>query len=355
MVRIISALTALLLSTAVFGQAGDPAPAASRAEVQQEGNVLQIRPDAPERYTVVRGDTLWHIAGRYLNTPWRWPELWRMNQEQIRNPHLIYPGDVLVLDRATGTLSVERLAEDRLQPRIYEESLRQAIPSIPMSEVEPFLSQPLIVDLGDLSGTPRIVGVQNGRVMLGTGDDAFVTGLREAHQAWQVYRPGKLLVDPESGADLGYEAIYLGDAELRRSGEPALVTIRNSKLEIGRGDRLVRQERLLLTNFVPHRPADGFRAQVLSVYGKGTMAGQYQIITLNRGRSDGIEPGHVLALLRPGRTVTMRDEQMAAESVALPEDRYGLAMVFRAFDRVAYALIMHTDSPTVVGDLLRTP
>lgn len=355
MVRIISALTVLLLSTAALAQTAAPAGAANGAPVQQQGNVLQIRPDAPERYTVVRGDTLWHISGRYLTTPWRWPELWRMNQEQIRNPHLIYPGDVLVLDRASGTLSVERLAEDRLQPKVYEESLRQAIPSIPMSEIEPFLSQPLVANPGDLDGAPRIVGVQNGRVILGTGDDAFATGLRETHRAWQVYRTGKPLIDPDNGAALGHEAIYLGDAELRKPGEPALVTIRNAKFEIGRGDRLVRQERVLLTNFVPHRPADGFRARVLSVYGKGTMAGQYQIITLNRGRSDGMEPGHVLALLRPGKTVTLRDDTMAREDVVLPEDRYGLAMVFRTFDRVSYALIMHTDSPTVVGDLLRTP
>ena len=357
MVRIISALTALLLSASVFGQAAGTAPTADTPDVRQQGNVLQIRPDAPDRYTVVRGDTLWHISGRYLSTPWRWPELWRMNKDQIRNPHLIYPGDVLVLDRATGTLSIDRqaLEEGRLQPRIYEESLRQAIPSIPMSEVEPFLSLPLVANPADLTGSPRIVGVQNSRVILGTGDDAFVTGMTENHQTWQVYRPGKPLIDPDTGENLGHEAIYLGDAELRKPGEPALVTIRSAKLEIGRGDRLVRRERVLLTNFVPHRPAEGLRASVLSIYGKGSMAGQYQIVTLNRGRADGMEPGHVLAMLRPGKTVTMRNDNMAPEQVTLPEDRYGLAMVFRTFDRVSYALIMHSDSPAVVGDLLRTP
>jgi len=358
MVRIISALTAFLVSGAVLAQNGAPAQYGSTAAApatQTTGNVLEIRPDAPDRYVVVKGDTLWHISSRYLQTPWRWPELWRMNKDQIRNPHLIYPGDTLVLDRASGTLALERRETTKLQPQVYEEALRKAIPSIPVDIIEPFLSQPLVAAPGHLDGTPRIVGVQEGRVMLGAGDEAFASGIQGDNKLWQIYRPGKAMVDPDSGEVLGHEAIYLGEANLEKAGQPALLKISAAKQEIGRGDRLVQSEVSLLTNYVPHRPDGNPVAKVMSLYGRGQLAGQHSIITINRGKRDGIEAGHVLALQRAGRTVELRTDTHAKETVQLPEDRYGLIFVFRTFDRVSYALVMHADRPVQIGDVGRAP
>ena len=362
MVRIISALTAILVSGAVFGQNGAPARDGSEAsaigtsgQMQTKGNVLEIRPDAPDRYVVVKGDTLWHIAGRYLTTPWRWPELWRMNKDQIRNPHLIYPGDALLLDRASGTLSLERRDTDRLQPKVYEESLRKAIPSIPVNVIEPFLSQPLVVTPGQLDGAPRIVGVQEGRVMLGAGDEAYATGVRTDNRLWQIYRPGKAMVDPDNGEVLGNEAIYLGDATLERAGEPALLKITSAKQEIGRGDRLVQTEISLLTNYMPRRPEGNPVAKVMSIYGMSSLAGQYSIVTINKGKRDGMETGHVLALHRAGKAVELRSETHVKETVQLPEDRYGLVFLFRVYDRVSYALVMNSSLPVQIGDVGRAP
>jgi len=362
---IITALCGALLALSP-GFASAPA-SATETMVQTHGDVLQLAPDAPDRYVVVKGDTLWGISSRYLLSPWNWPELWGMNLEEVRNPHLIYPGDVLVLDRQAKRLYIERggkrvdtggtsTTETRLSPQIHVVDNSGAIPSIPADALQPFLTTPLIVEANELAGAPRVIGAQENRVVLGSGDRVFVSGLPGTDQFdWHFYRPGDPLLDPDTGAVLGNEAIYLGDGTLERPGEPALLMIKRAKLEIGQGDRLITAKRALVTNYLPRRPPTEFVGKVASIHGKGTVGGQYSVITLNRGRQNGLEIGHVVALERAGRVVGVRSEDRGFEQVALPSDRYALAFVFRTFDRIAYALVLHATVQISIGDVARAP
>ncbi|HEY5763834.1 MAG TPA: LysM domain-containing protein [Rhodocyclaceae bacterium] len=363
--RIIAALSgALLALTPGFASAQS---AAAETVVETRGNVLQLAPDAPDRYVVVKGDTLWGISSRYLLSPWNWPELWGMNLEEVRNPHLIYPGDVLVLDRQAKRLYLERngklvdtgrepSTDARLSPQVHVVDNRGAIPSIPADALQPFLTTPLIVEANELAGAPRVIGAQENRVVLGSGDRVFVGGLPGTDQLeWHFYRPGDPLRDPDTGEVLGHEAIYLGDGTLERTGDPALLLIKRAKLEIGQGDRLITAKRALVTNYLPRRPPSGFSGKVAAIHGKGTIGGQYSVITLNRGRQSGLEIGHVVALERAGRIVGVRSEDRGFEQVELPSDRYALAFVFRTFDRIAYALVLHATVQISIGDVARAP
>jgi hypothetical protein len=365
--RIIAALGAALLSLTPALVAAQEQAAGSPV-TETRGDVLQLAPDAPDRYVVVKGDTLWGISSRYLLSPWNWPELWGMNLDEVKNPHLIYPGDILVLDRQARRLYLERggqrvdtraaagSSEGRLSPQVYVLDNRGAIPSIPADAIQPFLTTPLVVEANELAGAPRVIGAQENRVVLGSGDRVFVSGLSASDQAdWHFYRPGDPLRDPDSGEALGNEAIYLGDGTLERAGDPALLKIRRAKLEIGQGDRLITAKRSLLTNYVPRRAPAGFSGKVASIHGKGTVGGQYSVITLNRGRQSGLEVGHVVALERAGRVVGVRSEDRGFEQVALPSDRYALGFVFRTFDRIAYAIVLHAAVQVGVGDVAVAP
>jgi LysM domain len=341
---------------------------------------LTVKPDAPERYVVVPGDTLWSISQRYTDSPWRWPELWNLNKEQIRNPHLIYPGYVLVLDRERGRLSIagtepgpgtgpgpgtatETGSESvRLGPRIRAESLAaQGIPSIPASAIEPFLTRPLVVEPEGLDKAPTIVGTQGDRVILSAGNTAYVRGLGASkEETWYVYRRGGALVDPDTNRTLAYEAVYLGTAQLTRPGEPATVVLTSAVREVEAGDKLVAAGRPQAVNYAPRAPATQIRGRVMSIYGglgKVGEAGPQSIISINRGRADGIELGHVLALYALGGMVrdTSKPKDAPDALIKLPNERAGLAFVFRVFDRVSYALVMHITRPVSPLDVVQTP
>jgi nucleoid-associated protein YgaU len=331
---------------------------------------------------VVPGDTLWGIAQRYTDSPWRWPELWNLNREQIQNPHLIYPGYVLVLDRARARLSVAGKEEPppapatttgpvpgtpvpgtaKISPRVRAESLsKEEIPSIPAAIIEPFLSRPLVIEPDGLGKAPTIVATQADRVILSAGNNAYVRGIGDSKEEnWYVFRAGDPLVDPDSQQTLGYEAIYLGTAQLTRGGDPATVLLTTAVQEVGAGDKLVAAGRPLAVNYAPHSPGKSIQGRVMSIYGRSGRvgeAGPLSIITINRGRADGIEVGHVLALYSLGGTV--RDMTKGRDApdalIKLPEERAGLSFVFRVFDRVSYALIMHVTRPVSPLDVVRTP
>ncbi|HLS87008.1 MAG TPA: LysM peptidoglycan-binding domain-containing protein [Burkholderiales bacterium] len=331
-----------------------------------------LKPDAPERYIVVPGDTLWSISERYTDSPWRWPELWGMNREQIRNPHLIYPGDVITLDRIRGRLSLaggqagsRGLAPGtaKLSPRVRAEAIaREGIPSIPASIIEPFLTRPLVVEPDGLKNAPTIVATDGDRVILSAGARAYVRGIPDAKEeaAWWVYRQGGPLVDPDSKQTLAYEAVYLGTAHVARSGDPATVELTETVQEVGPGDKLVAAARALPANYAPHAPAADIRGRVMTIYGgvgQVGEAGRHSIVTLNRGIANGLEIGHVLALHTAGRSVRDVTKEAGASDarIALPEERYGIVFVFRVFDRVSYALVMDASRPVSPGDVVRTP
>ena len=336
---------------------------------------LVLKPDAPDRYVVVQGDTLWGISERYTDSPWRWPELWNLNKEQIRNPHLIYPGYVILLDRARGTLSIGGtggpggaaggagdMATVKLGPRSRAESLaKQGIPSIPASAIEPFLSRPLVIEPDGLDKAPTIIATQGDRVILAAGNSAYVRGMGSSKEdAWYVYRRGGPLVDPDTNQTLAYEAVYLGTAQLTRPGEPATVTLTSSVLEVNAGDKLVAAGRPQVINYAPRAPATQISGRIISVYGSvGRVgeAGPQSIVSINRGRANGVEVGHVLALYAKGGVV--RDTTKAKDDkdafIALPNERAGLAFVFRVFDRISYALVMNITRPIGPLDVVQTP
>ncbi len=347
---------------------------------------LSIKPDAPDRYIVVPGDTLWGISQRYTDSPWRWPELWNMNRDQIRNPHLIYPGYVILLDREKGRLTIAAPGTDpkpgtptdpgaaptatpgvlagtvKLGPRVRAQSLaRQEIPSIPPSAIEPFLSRPLIVEPDGLEKAPTIVGTQADRVVLAAGNSAYVRGLGNAKdETWYVYRKGIALVDPDTNKTLGYEAVYLGTAQLTRPGEPATVVLTSAVREVEAGDKLVAAGRPQPVNYAPHAPNAKIRGRVIAIYGGVAQvgeAGPQSVISISRGKADGVEVGHVLALYNRGGTVrdTTKRRSAADAQIQLPDERAGLAFVFRVFDRISYALVMQITRPVSPLDVVQTP
>jgi hypothetical protein len=352
---------------------------------------LVLKADAPDRYVVVPGDTLWGISTRYTDSPWRWPELWGMNREQIQNPHLIYPGMVLLLDRARGTLSIGGAPSDaqsgapagaaasrapagaaasgappsgtaRLAPRARAESLAEdAIPSIPPSAIEPFLSRPLVIEPDGLDKAPTIVATEKDRVILSAGNSAYVRGIAQAgEETWYVYRPGAPLVDPDTERTLAYEAIYLGTAQVTRAGNPATVVLTSAVQEVNAGDKLVAAPPAQALYYVPHAPSAQLRGRVIRIYGSvGRVgeAGPLQIISVNRGRADGVEVGHVLAVDSLGGTVRDTTKGSGARDalIKLPDEPAGLSFVFRVFDRVSYALIVHATRPISPLDVVRTP
>jgi nucleoid-associated protein YgaU len=370
-------------SSIAFLAAGLIAVSAAVAQTASRGNVLEIAPNAPDTYVVQRGDTLWSIASKFLKEPWKWPQIWRLNKDQIKNPHLIYPGEVVRLDRATGTLSIERLS-----PQVRTEPLAgEAIPSIPAKVIEPFLSQPLVVERNGLERAPRIVATQEGRYNIGAGSRAYVEGLGESSEPlWQVYRQGVPLVDPETRETLGFEAIYLGQARTLKLGAPATMQVMTAKREMGIGDRLVAEAPRRTFSYVPKAPDKPVTGRVMSVYdgredsddllalrerraGPGMMyaegfrdeTGPLSIVSINRGSRQGLEQGNVLALYK--NTVVTNDRSIGpfymgrdrAPVVQLPEERYGLMLVFRVFENVSYALVMNASLPVATNDVFRNP
>jgi hypothetical protein len=322
---------------------------------------IGLQDNAPDRYIVERGDTLWDIAKKFLKDPWRWPEIWRLNQDQIRNPHRLRPGDVIVLDRRTSPpqLAVEDTV--KLSPSIREEPVSQAIPAIPANVIEPFLTEPLVIEENGLQNAPRIVATEENRVNLGPGGVAYVRGLADSKQeSWHVFRPGRPLVDPATNRTLGIEAVYLGLGRLVRQGDPATLQIVSARQEITSGDRLIAVNPPLATQYVPHAPTGLIEARIISLYDRLTTSegGRHSVVSLNKGRRDGIENGHVLAVYRTGALVAQAsspDSRDKEAPVRLPDERYGLVFVFRTFDNVSYALVMESSRPVTSGDRVRTP
>lgn len=323
---------------------------------------IALKPDAPDRYVVVRGDTLWSIAQRFTDSPWRWPELWNMNKDEIKNPHRIYPGNVIVLDRARGRLAMSSDTV-RLSPRVRAESTANAaIPSIPPAIIEPFLTRPLVVEPDGLDNAPTVVATEESRVILESGNRAFVHGIGDSKEPnWFVYRRGAALVDPDTKTTLGYEAIFLGTARIVRAGEPAVVQLTSVTQEVGVGDKLVAAGKPEIPSYAPHAPTSTIKGRIISIYGGSTSlgeAGQNAVISINQGRAQGLEVGHVVALYRPGAQViegsNVRRSGPGAK-YTLPDERYGLAFVFRVFDHVSYALVMSLSKPVNTLDLVQNP
>lgn len=359
---------------------------------------VELKKNHPERHVVVKGDTLWGISSKFLKDPWLWPKVWKLNRTQIKNPHLIYPGDVVFLDLSSGKPELKLLRETiTLQPGAVEEPLeKKAVPTIPLNVIAPFLSQPLVIEKDQLANSPRIIAGQDNRVVLSPGTKVYINKIEEEDGLdWFVYRPGQTLIDPDSKETLGVEATYLGDARMTKYGEPASATISKAKEEIFIKDRLIPAGDEAITNFVPHAPEINIKGRIIKIYGGLAEAGPESIVAISRGSEDGVEIGHVLAINRYGRVI--QDPEPSKESadakpklkelnfevskdadgkpivnfekksekneglilepgmIKLPDERVGLMMVFRVFDRVSYGIIMQASEPINTKDAVQTP
>ncbi len=370
-----------------------PEQRATAEKVASNGVALSdLAPGAPSSYTIKRGDTLWSVSTLFLKSPWRWPELWGMNRTQIKNPHLIYPGQTLVLVKTAegrvqlvlsgsqapvpGTpaavappppvaapaaaLAPPPVPTQRLSPRVREVNAagETAIPSIPNNQIEPFLSQPMVVATPDLQRYPRIIATQQDRVYLGVGDTAYARGVTDPSiQSYHVFRPARPLYEPDDydrHDPIAFEALFLGTARVVHAGEVTTLTITESKQEIGEDDRLVPIDHQELVNYVPRRPEKDVDGRIISVYGGVASVGSGDVVALDRGGRDGLEIGNVLAVYHHGRDMVDRT-QSAHEAVKLPDERIGHAFVFRVFDTIAYALLVSASGPVQVGDRVTQP
>ncbi len=360
-----STVSARIAVAALFaGVLAIPAQAATKS--------CNFKPNAPDQHVVVKRDTLWDISGKFLEHPWCWPQVWGLNKAEIKNPHWIYPGQIVYFDRASGRLSLNKPGYGqagadgvtRMSPQVRTEGLgKDAIASIPSDIIDPFLTQPLIVGVDQLATQPRIIAGQEGHVYLGKDDKVYVRGNLKGGSSFQVFRPGTPLKDPDTGKVMAYEAIYLGTAKLHAEAKaPSDVhtfIIASSKMEMGVGDQLVLAPPTAFTNYVPHQPDRPIRARVAGIYSGVTHAGQNQIVSVNRGAVDGLDVGAVLQLYNLGKTVkdpTAKASRMGqSPTVKLPDEESGTLFIFRVFQNISYGLIMQVTSPVEVGDVARSP
>lgn len=388
----LAALAVISSSGATAWAQNYPVTPQQRATAQQTAQngvpLSELAPSAPDEYTVKPGDTLWAISRLYLLRPWRWPELWGMNISEIANPHRIYPGQVLYLDKTGGRarLTMRRGAGGsadggtiKLSPRTRFDSLAgMALPTLNPSVIEPFLSEPIVVDADTLQSAPRIVAGNDSRVLLSRGDRAYARGNAETPlletpgplKNFRVFRSATPLKDPGTGEILGYEAQYLGKAQLKRGESttvetqkdkdvitvvPASIDIIAAREEIRAGDRLLPEPPRQLLSYVPRAPSNQVEGRIISVYGNAVQfAAQNQVVAINKGTRDGVDSGHVLAILKNGETILDRTGERK-ETIKLPNERIGLLMVFRPFEKVSYALVLEiTDTPRA-GDFLVNP
>lgn len=313
----------------------------------------ELAPGAPDRHVVVQGDTLWSIAAKFLKDPYRWAELWKLNADEVKNPQRIYPGQVISLDKSAGQPRL-KLVTINVPRREYVESLAKEIPAIEPQIIEPFLSEPRVVEAGGFDSAPRIVAIEGNRVLSGAGDTIYTTEVKEQHKLWQIFRPGKSLVDPETGDTLGVEAVFLGNARQTGAGVPASFRIGISRMEILVNDRLMAAPRQDVPSYIPRPPEKKIVGKILSIYAGVNFSGPQSIVTINRGKNDGLESGHVLAADAAGKSVPDRFNGVRTD-YQLPDKRNGLLYVFRVYDRISYALVMNAVQPVSVGDTVHTP
>ena len=335
-----------------------------------------FRPNAPDQHLVVKGDTLWDISGTFLEHPWCWPQVWGMNRDEIRNPHWIYPGQVIYFDRARGRLSLTRPgAPDpdaglppvtRLSPQLRTQDMGPdgAVPAIPPGVIEPYLTQPLVVEGDALASTPRIAAAQEGRVYLGEGDRIYVRGELHGATSFQVFRPGKELRDPDTNRVLAHEAGFVGAARLVAEAKPGVdvhtMIVTRSVQEMAVGDRLLPAMPAPARNYMPHVPAQQVRARVMALPSEVNNATQSQVVAVNRGAVDGLDVGSVLQLYHLGQTVKDPGGKkgflgIGAAKMRLPDEQYGELFIFRVFGRVSYGLVMQVTAPVQIGDVAKSP
>lgn len=367
---------------------------------------VALSANPPSSYVVVKGDTLWDIAGRFLRHPWQWPDIWDANQ-QIENPHLIYPGDEIFLTYKDGRplLGLRRSRNVKLSPNIRESAHDGAIPPIPLDAIHQFLSRPRVVTASEIEQAAYVVGSQDEHLATGMGNKIYVRGLPDnSSNRYSVFRPGDEYRDPDTNASLGFEALHIADVVINKFGDPATAVITWSNREVVKGDRLMLQEREEFPEFVPRAPGGPIDGRIISVVDGVSQIGQHHVVVVNKGQADGLAPGHVLAIHQVGELIRdklgteqahrrrledfrrqeaenpsavgrffdgmtndFREAKLAVDKalgepiggapvmVQLPDERAGELLIFRTFDAVSYGLVMNTQRPVHVLDHVRNP
>lgn len=321
---------------------------------QSEG--VELNPSHPEVYTVKKGDTLWDISNMFLKDPWYWPEIWSVNP-QVKNPHLIYPGDNLKLVYIDGQPHVQltRGSENRMSPRIREEALDEAITSIAYQDIHPFLTGGIIMDKGEIDDLPYVMALRD-HMIAGAGHEVYVSGLPEDARVgthYAILHVDENLRDPETGRKLGYEVEFVGTGELRRKGNPATLFLTKTTREAMRGDKVRVIDETLPMNFFPTAPVQEINGHIVAVVDGVSRIGQYMMVIINRGASDGVEAGTVLSVWQSGGEV--QDYGRFWRKTTLPENRAGTLMVVKAYEDISYALVMEAESEMRVADAIRNP
>lgn len=335
---------------------------------------LTINPDVPDRYTVVKGDTLWDIAEMFLRDPWKWQEIW-YNNPQVENPHLIYPGDVIALiklaDGSTALTVVQRgdsantlkITTDqvdengvvKLRPTARITPIFGAIPAIPREHVEGFLSGNRILPDEQLRSAPYIVSGIEGRLLLGAGDRVYARGeFTSELPVYQIYRIGEKYHDPFTKERLGYEAIELGSSRLDKlQGDIATFTIERSSQQIAVEDRILPSDEALLDSiFYPSEPPEGVDGVIIDVARGVEFIGQFDVVLLNVGDREGVEAGNIFRVNRRGERVR---DPVNNQRLQLPDEEGGLVMVFRTFEKMSYGLVLTAKLPMRIGDPIVNP
>lgn len=335
----------------------------------------KLNPAHPDKYYVKTGDTLWDISQMFLLNPWAWPEIWHINN-QVTNPHLIYAGDEISLvyvdknnkvtpapvpgEQSKPALMVTKrdpaINTVKLSPQKRISSISSTIPTLPLNKVESFLISTRVVEKNELESAPYILAADERHMVMGLGDTMYARGnWINAQTAYAIFRPGDSYIDPETKEVLGYEARDLGLASfIREDGEIATLTITRADIEIREYDRLLPTEnRAVEANFYPKTPNDDIKGQIIRVFSGVKNIGQYDVVVINRGEREQVEVGDVFAIYRRGMIV--RDKNMKQQKVQLPDERSGLLMVFRTFDKVSLALVLNAKSVLSVGDKIEKP
>ncbi len=348
---------------------------------------IQINPTHPDQYTVVEGDTLWDISGKFLHHPGQWPELWS-NNSQIKNPNLIYPGDTIYFAVVNGKpqLSLSRygqqaqsssdspcilseedvkngrteftVSEDgKLLPCIRETFSKKAIELIPTGSIAQFLTSPKVVAENELNNAPYIVDIAGEHLVAGAGDSVYVRSITQpANQLYTIYRAGSAYVNPETGEILGYEAEYIAETTLQQTGDPATLLITKSDSEIRKGDRVMPKiEEEVTLNYFPRPPEKSINGNIISVLGGVSQIGLYNVVVIDKGIKDGILTGHELAIYQNGNSIRDPYSSIKNDVVKLPDEIAGTLMVFRPFERVSYALVMKATQAIHLLDKVQTP
>jgi hypothetical protein len=361
--RVISSLGKSMCLAVTLLALSVPANAANSESIRmaQAGTTSNIvlADGHPDRYVVVKGDTLWDISGKFLRDPWLWPEIWYVNP-QVENPHLIYPGDILTLVWVDGRpqLSLQRGETEKLSPRVRASALEEAIPTISYDAVAGFLARPGIISEDQRESAPYILSVKQKHLAAAAGMDVYVRGSKAAEGSdVYVIDVGNELLDPDNGDLLGYEANYVGHGRVDLAGDPARVHLLESHKEALVGDLLFSEPTEVPAYFIPHAPTSSVDGQVIAVAGGTTMAGQFMVVAFNRGSRHGIEPGHVLSVWKAGDVVRdkVKGGMAGGEKVQLPDEYAGRIMVFQVLDRISYGVIVNTVIEIGKKDKIRNP